>query len=144
MIPPSVRRVCFLALVATVSLLLVVASLPAGAQADPFDADIEQARAQVEQAQADADAAADRLEGTRQRQAEVEARVAQVQADVARLQEEIPKLRGAGGSAAPAGARPRRRAVRIGWSRGDVRAARRDPFAEGGPPPHPRGRRRAP
>jgi peptidoglycan hydrolase CwlO-like protein len=91
---PSVRRVCFLALVATLSILFGVAtSLPAGAQADPFDADIEQARAQVEQAQADAHAAADRLEGTRQRQAEVEARVAQVQTDVARLQEEIPKLR---------------------------------------------------
>jgi peptidoglycan hydrolase CwlO-like protein len=68
-------------------------ALPAGAQADPFDAEIEQARAQVEQAQAAAHAAADKLEATRQRQSEVEARVAQVQAEVARLQEEIPRLK---------------------------------------------------
>jgi hypothetical protein len=68
-------------------------TVPAGAQADPFDAEIEQARAQVEQAQSEAHAAAQRLEETRARQADVTARVAAVEADVARLQAEIPRLR---------------------------------------------------
>jgi peptidoglycan hydrolase CwlO-like protein len=88
------RRASIGALAAVVVAALVAAGVPtpAGAQADPFDADIEQARAQVEDAQAAAHAAADRLESTRARQAEVQARVATVQGEVARLQLEIPRL----------------------------------------------------
>jgi peptidoglycan hydrolase CwlO-like protein len=91
-LPPLVRRAAAVVLVAALG-AAVGAALPAAAQTDPFDAEIEQARAQVEQAQADAHAAADKLEATRQRQAEVQQRVADVQAQVAQLQIEIPKLR---------------------------------------------------
>ncbi|MEX2253888.1 MAG: glucosaminidase domain-containing protein [Acidimicrobiia bacterium] len=93
----SVRRARFAALVpalvAALCATTALGALPAGAQADPFDAEIEAARVQVEQAQSEAHAANDKLEATRARQGEVQARVAVVEAEVARLQAEIPKLR---------------------------------------------------
>lgn len=97
MCPRGLRVVRFVALFLVLALAApVVASLAvvtAGAQADPFDAEIERARVEVEAAQAGAHAAANRLEETRARSAEVKARVDAVQTEIADLEVRIPALR---------------------------------------------------
>ena len=92
----GLRAVRFVALGAVCVLIAPVvlsAADHAGAQADPFDAEIERARVELEGAQSDAHAAANRLAETEARSAEVQARVQAVQAEVADLQIRIPALR---------------------------------------------------
>jgi peptidoglycan hydrolase CwlO-like protein len=96
MSPRGLWALRFVALGAVWALVLPVAlsgAVPAGAQADPFDAEIERARVELESAQADAHAAANRLAETEARSAEVQARVTEVQAGIADLQVKIPALR---------------------------------------------------
>lgn len=94
MFPRGLRAGRFVALFVVAALVVpVLASGTAGAQADPFDAEIEAARVEVESAQAAAHAAANQLEATRVRSAEVQARVDAVQAEIADLQVRIPALR---------------------------------------------------
>jgi peptidoglycan hydrolase CwlO-like protein len=65
----------------------------AGAQADPFEADIQRAQAEVEAAQAAAHETAAKVEATAQQRAAVEAEVAAGQAKIAELTIKIPALR---------------------------------------------------
>jgi peptidoglycan hydrolase CwlO-like protein len=84
------RLVLFLVLAAA---LVTGVGAPAGAQQDPFDANIEKARQALETTQAEAHAAADKVEATREQQAQVEVRVAAVQAQIAEIEAQIPQLR---------------------------------------------------
>jgi peptidoglycan hydrolase CwlO-like protein len=89
----AIRFVALGAMCALVSPVVLSVADPAGAQTDPFDAEIERARGELESAQADAHAAANRLEETQAKSAGVEARVTEVQAGIADLQAKIPVLR---------------------------------------------------
>jgi Mannosyl-glycoprotein endo-beta-N-acetylglucosaminidase len=87
------RKVFLVALVAGLLAALIASSAPAGAQADPFDADIQRAQAEVEAAQLAAHETADRIEAAAQQRAALEAQVADVQAKIADLTARIPALR---------------------------------------------------
>lgn len=85
------RRVTALVLTLLVGVGTLGAS--AGAQADPFDAEIQRAQAEVEAAQAAAHETAAKVEATAQQRAAVEAEVAAGQAKIAELTIKIPALR---------------------------------------------------
>ncbi len=73
--------------------VLIASIIPAGAQADPFDAEISKAQTQVVATRAEAHAAAGRLEAVAQQRQEVEVRVVAVAARVAELAIQIPALK---------------------------------------------------